>query len=291
MFERLKEKFTASDYSKRFPTLSISISSGLAVLLSSKSYRNVLFNPISFIKLNAFEAESVPFLEPQKKEKPVILFDFNNFLSCDRFSLSRFDYLVHKRAFCEEFLFNIAHYYEIICVSDRLPSTGHSILESLDPLGCIAYRIFLRDKRMLDSAHLSRSLSQLTVISSSPDEFHGDFEQNIIKLPKYTGNPDSTLLDLMHFFINMHYMNLKDVRSMLQSYKSCNFIETFRTIQKKLFKQRNLLSFANFDKKVKEINLKKIEEYKHMKSKIERTAGSDQGYRNFVVNVIKNIVL
>ncbi|ELA42694.1 uncharacterized protein VICG_00009 [Vittaforma corneae ATCC 50505] len=292
MFEILKEKFKVSDYSKRFPVLSVSIASGLAFLLSSKSYRNILFNPISFIKLSVFEDESVPFLESQKKEKPVILFDFNNFLSCDKFSLARFDYLTYKRAFCEEFLFNIAYYYEIICVSDRLPSIGHNIIESLDPLSCISYRIFLRDKKMLDSRHFNRSLSKLMVVSSSHNEFHRDFDQNLIKLPKYTGNFDSSLLDLMHFFINVHYMNLKDVRSMLQSYKNCDFIETFKTIQRKLFNQRNLLSFGSFENKVKEINSRKIEEYKNMKAKIKKTVNNGQkSYRTFIFSVLKNMIL
>lgn len=288
MFEELKEKFRSSDSSKKFPVFSFSILSGITAILASNSHRDLLFGPISFIKKNLQEDSSIPFLESQKKEKPTIMFDFNNFLSNNRFSWSRFDFITEKRAFCEEFLFNIAHYYEIISLSDRMATIGHSILDDLDPLGCITYRIFLNDKKLLDSNHLCRDLSKLVIISTTKNEFNKDFDKNIIKLEPYNGKKDNNLLDMMHFFINLHYMNLKDFRSTLESYKNTDFIDSFKKIQRKLFQQRNMLSFKNFDKKINEINSNKIKEYKNVKENIKEPP---KDYKNIFTSIIKNFLL
>jgi len=288
--KHLKRDFNASDSSRSFPVLS----STLGLLLALKPTRTAIFSPISFIGQSVIERERVPRLETQKKKKPVILFDFNNFLCCDRFSLSRFDFVTYKRLFCEEFLFNMAHYYEMVGVSDRSAPSGHRILQFLDPLGCIGYHVFLRDKREMDSAHLNRDLRQLTVITTSDGEFSSDFNRNLLRLPQFRVGETSTathLTDLMHFFTNLYYMNVKDVRGVLESYRNSDFVETFTDVQKRLFRQRNLLSFNSYDEKVKEINRRKTEEYKTAKKKIAVEAASTSQYKEYALAVMKNILL
>lgn len=291
--ESLKKGFQASENSKKFPMVSSTLAV-LCFLFPINVPKAALSNPLSFLRQNIMENHCVPRLEQQKKKKPVVMFDFNNFLSCDRFSLTRFDLITYKRYFCEEFLFNIAHYYELVNVSDCAPATGQRIIGFIDPLGCIGYQVFLKDKRKFDGAHLNREQNQLIVISTSENEFHNDFDQNLIRIPKFLGNQkhiDSDLAGLMHFFINLHYMNVKDVRSILQSYRGCSFIESFGDVQKKLFRQRNLLNWNSYEKKLKEIDKNKIEEYRNLKQKINPNTSSQFRYQDFIIGIAKNIFL
>lgn len=280
-----------SETPKNFPFLSLSLLGGFGAILYSKVSRGLLLSPISFIKCNILECGHPPVLEAQKKEKPVLLFDFNNFLSYDRFSFSRFDSITHKRAFCEEFLFNMAHYYEIICVSDRMAVVGDRILKLLDPLECMSYRIFLSNKRLFDSTHLNRDISKMAVISTSKNEFHDSFDQNLIMIDKFTGKTDSSLLDLMHFFINLHYTGSNDFRDVLKSYQGFDFINSFKTVQKRLFKERNLFSLDSFERKLNEINKKKIEEYKIVETRFKNRSRDFNSYRSFISGIVKSILL
>lgn len=265
MFEESFNKFKRSKFSSQTPTMSpFLLLGGLGLFWS---YKNILLNPISFIKTVAFEDSSIPILEPQKVQKNSILFDYRDFLSCNKFSLSRFDLLNVKRMCCEELLFYLAHYYELICVSDGIPLISDLDLKELDPLGCISYKIFINNKKDLKPENLNRNLNDLTVISTSPSEFHSCFDKNILILPKFRGEKDDRLLDLVHFFTNLHFSKVTDVRSVLQSYKNCDFFKSFKNIQERLFNQRNLFTFENFHQKLEHINQKKIDDYRQVKAK------------------------
>lgn len=222
---------------------------------------------VSFIK----EPDLVPTLEPQSTDKPSILFDYDNLLSTTQFDISKFDFLHIKRAYCEEFLFYLAHYYELICISDRVPAISHKEIKEIDPLGCISYKIFINDKKDLKPVNLNRDLNKLIVISNKGQsndgsfdnsEFDSEFDSNILPI-----NSNCDLLPLMHFFTNLHFMNVPNTQDVISSYKEkgSDFIEDFKKTQERLFNQRNLFSFGSFSKKLSEINEKKVKDYKSIK--------------------------
>lgn len=114
------------------------------------------------------------------------------------------------------------------------PVIGHIALNKIDPYGCITYRVFIDEKKRINSSNINRNLESTVFISTKNNEFHTDFKSNIIKLPKWNCSKDNTMLDLVHFFTNFNYMNPKDVRPTLMSYNNKNFIDNFKVIQKQL---------------------------------------------------------
>lgn len=291
LVDSIARDFKDSESSKQFPALSLSILSGLSLIMSKKKYRDILSNPISFIKHEIVENDQIQTLEPQSIQRPTVLFDFKNFLYTDRFSLARFDMVPLKRYFCEEFLFNIAHYYEIISVTDGLPVVSDRILSKIDPFGCIKYRIYLKDKRSFGVDQLNRELSKLIVISTTEDEFHKDFDDNTLRISPFTEKHDTKLTDMMHFLINLHYSNSKtDFRNIIKSYKDVDFFVTFRKIQQKLFSQRNLLSFNRFETQLKKINQEKITEYANFKNKVGIPDDRTTKFKDIVYSFIKTVV-
>ncbi|KAM0681628.1 hypothetical protein GINT2_000141 [Glugoides intestinalis] len=290
-FELSKENFKSSKCKQKFPSISTAILCCFAATMASESCRTILSNPLSFFKSCIVEQEAIPTLPAKKSGKPTVIFDYDHFISCDKFSFSNLDLITYKRAFCEEFLFNAAYYYELILISERSQEVGDQILKFLDPLGCISYRLYVKDKRVIDPACLNRDMSKLLVFSTGEDEFNSKFNENLVKLPEFNGKPDTGLLDLMHFLINLHFMDIKDFRETIQSYIGKDFIKTFKSVQKKLFQQRNILSFGSFANKLEKVNLNKIEEYKNVKENIKKSENKTQRYRGFIRNFLKNAFL
>ena len=144
MLKDLFCKFNSSKYASEPPyTSSLFLMGGIGLILA---YKEMFINPISFLKTSIFEDDTIPILEAQPLEKNTILFDFRNFLSYSRFSLSKFDFVNVKRFYCEEFLFYLAQYYELICISDGIPFLDNKKIKKIDPLNCISYKIFVNNK-------------------------------------------------------------------------------------------------------------------------------------------------
>lgn len=251
----------------------------------------MLCSPLAFIGSSLLEKDAVPTIPNQEKEKPVILLDTNNLLSCDRFSLARFDVATSKRAYAEEFLFNVAHYYEIIAVSDVYQPEGLRILDQVDPFGCISYRVFVENKRAFRKENLNRPLSRLAVVSSSENEFHPDFDRNTIRLGRWSGKKDSVLLDMVHFFTNLHYMNLKDYRATIESYRGSDFCVSFRNTLRRLFCQRNLFSQGKFQQKLEEVNERKIRDYEAAKKSLLKLKVERGGMRSLALRFLRGLIL
>lgn len=291
-FRKSRDDFITSDSTKKFPIITSSILSGIAVNAFTKTGRSIISNPLSFIWNNLCERNDLPSLQKKETEKPVILFDLQNFLVCNKFSLRRFDFITYKRAFCEEFLFNAAYYYELIALSERNLEFGDVLLKKIDPLGCISYRLFLNNKKEFRIKNLNRDEKRLIVISTSDNEFNRDFDKNVIQMAPFKGRNDTELLDLMHFLINLQFMNLNDFRPTIESYKGKDFKKTFQNVQKRLFSQRNMFSLTSFDKKLREVNMKKIEEYQKIKSKFEKKkSGNSNDYKWILSRFIKSVIL
>lgn len=286
--QSLYSKFVKSKFSSHPPTLTPFILMGSIGLFMS--CKDLFSNPISFLKSSIFEEEAIAILEPQKNAKGTILFDYRNFLSYNKFCLSRFDFINIQRSYCEEFLFYLAHYYEVVCISDGIPLLCNREIKRIDPLNCISYKIFVKDKKEFQTINLNRSLKRLIIISTNENEYNECFIDNILKLPLYIGKNDSNLLDLVHFFTNLHFSKVDDVRDVLFSYRNCNFFDSFKRIQERLFNQRNLFSFGKFETKLKEVNHKKISEYHQIRGKFMKPENLNV-FKDFTLRFVKCIFL
>lgn len=212
---------------------------------------------------------TVPTLPESTSRKPVVLFDAQNFLLSDRFSLKRFDFVLYRRAFCEEFLFNMIKNFELINISELPGPYGSGAINKIDPFGCISYRLALNRKRDFTLKNLNRPAERLLVISTDGDEFHRSMRDNTILVPKWNGKRDSTLFDLLHFCNTLYYLSVDDYRPTIKSYRGREFFATARAAQKSLFQQRNLLSFTSFEKKLEETNNARIDAYKTARREME----------------------
>ncbi|KAI5170900.1 mitochondrial import inner membrane translocase subunit TIM50 [Pancytospora epiphaga] len=239
-----------------------------------------------------FEDDKIPTIPPQEKPKATIIFDFKNFLTYDRYSLSRFDFITQRRSFCEEFLYNLINHYELISITDSFPTESSHVLPRLDPFGCITYRLCVYNKKHFLPLHLNRPLERVVILSTENDEFSKTFNDNIIRLPRWKGGTDTTLMDLVHFFNNMRFSNLKDYRPTIKSYQNTDFIRAFRNVQERLYNHRSMLSSVSFIAKLAEVNNRKLNEYAEAKKNMEEVKKSES-ITNYsvILGFIRSVIL
>lgn len=150
-----------------------------------------------------------------------------------------------KRPGVDQFLEAIAPpQFEIVVYTAEQGMTVFPILDALDPQGFIMYRLVRDATRFVDGHHvkdldaLNRDLSKVIVIdwNSESVKFHPD---NMLKLPRWTGNDDdTTLYDLAAFLKTIFATNVDDLRDVLAYYKQFdNPLEAFRENQRKLLMQ------------------------------------------------------
>lgn len=288
-FKSCKLNFEVSEYAQRPPTTTITVLAGLALSCVSGSPKRILSSPFSFIRDNLMETSPKFEVEKNRAKRRTIIFDPCNFLYCSKFSLRRFDQMIYKRAFAEEFLFNVAHYYDILALK-QTSGISENTWKEIDPFGCITRSISAANKHALKAHDLGVKLSDLVVISTSEGEFSSDFKENTLRLDKFSGNYDEDLLGLMHFFINMHFMEIKDVRNTLLSYQNTDFIEEFTTVQRRLFFQRNLFSLKTFENKLEEVNRRKICEYKAAKKEVFKKSQGCFNARLVCMEFLKSVI-
>lgn len=300
MIQKFIKDFRSSVYAKSIPivTPAVIISSLSAYLLarpeergdgSLGAFKSRLIDRVRAIIL---QNDPMPAIPAQDKNKPTILFDFQNLLTCNRFSLRRFDFMTYKRAYCEAFLYNLIGNYEIINISDMHAAEGTFLMNEIDPYGCIAYRLFTRDKARYTIERLNRSPSRLVVLSTAWNEFHKSLNENTIRLPKWRGEDDAKLFDIMHFFNNLHFLKLDDYRPTLKSYDGKDFFSAFRNVQKRLYNQRNLFSRTPFESRLQDVNERKVREYQLASANMEKYR-KKEGWVSYsrLVHFVKNILL
>ncbi|OXU29850.1 hypothetical protein TSAR_003020 [Trichomalopsis sarcophagae] len=150
-----------------------------------------------------------------------------------------------KRPGIDHFLEAIAPpQFETVVYTAEQGMTVFPILDALDPQGYIMYRLVRDATRFVDGHHikdldaLNRDLSKVIVIDWNPEsvKFH---RENLLKIPRWTGNDnDTTLYDLAAFLKTIYATNVEDVREVLNYYRQFdNPLETFRENQRKLLSQ------------------------------------------------------
>ncbi|KAJ8686393.1 hypothetical protein QAD02_022187, partial [Eretmocerus hayati] len=164
-----------------------------------------------------------------------------------------------KRPGVDQFLEAIAFpQFESVVYTAEQGMTVFPILDALDPQGIIMYRLVRDATRFVDGHHvkdldsLNRDLSKVIVIdwNSESVKFH---PENMLKIPRWTGNDNDTMLyDLAAFLKTIYATNVDDVRDVLNYYRQFeNPLEAFRENQKKLLVQLEEESkLQNDDKKI-----------------------------------------
>ncbi|XP_058793178.1 mitochondrial import inner membrane translocase subunit TIM50-C-like [Phymastichus coffea] len=150
-----------------------------------------------------------------------------------------------KRPGVDHFLEAIAPpQFETVVYTAEQGLTVFPILDVLDPHGYIMYRLVRDATRFVDGHHvkdldaLNRDLSKVIVIdwNSESVKFH---PENTLKIPKWTGNDNDTMLyDLAAFLKTIYATDVDDVREVLRYYHQFdNPLEAFRENQRKLLTQ------------------------------------------------------
>lgn len=222
-----------------------------------------------FISDRIFEDDKEIIVPPPKHHKPTLVFDPYSFLIKDDFSIFNFGIFTQKRCFTEEFLFDLAGSFELVSVSDRYPFVTTDIISKIDPFNIISYRVSVHDKTNFGLKNINRSPNRLLVISTEYNEFDKSLNDNMLKLPKWKGKKDNTLLYILHFLNSCKYSNIKDFRSLLSTYRDKDFVNTFKCKQQSLFRQRNMLSFSNYGKELDELNRFKVQNYEKAKKNLK----------------------
>ncbi|RQM18883.1 hypothetical protein DD237_007607 [Peronospora effusa] len=126
---------------------------------------------------------------------------------------------VCKRPGAEEFLIEMAKYYEIVVYTASLSKYADPLLDKLDPEGVIRYRLYrehcvqYEESYVKDLSLLDRDVSQTIIIDNAPMSyiFH---PRNAIGCSSFIDDPsDCELESISRFLINFH--DVEDVRDHL----------------------------------------------------------------------------
>ncbi|KAG6620167.1 nuclear LIM factor interactor-interacting protein [Phytophthora cinnamomi] len=126
---------------------------------------------------------------------------------------------VAKRPGVEEFLVEMAKYYEIVVYTASLSKYADPLLDQLDPEGVIKYRLYrehcvqYEGNYVKDLSLLARELSQTIIIDNSPMSyiFH---PKNAIGCSNFIDDPNDRELESIARFLVKHH-DVQDVRDHL----------------------------------------------------------------------------
>lgn len=281
------------------PNLS-SLTTNFNLFIIPQIYKNATpFSNLSSTIINLLHEpkQIIPVIPAQSTTKPSFIFDLDNFIIHRTFPFSIF-HKYKKRAYTGTFLFNMAHIYDLILLTAMDPHEGRSIINQIDPYGCIDYRMFVKDKKYFKKHNLNRDIAKTIFLQVDGNEegISEDFSNNIIKIGKWDGKHDNKLLSLLDFCVNMHFFNVKDYRNTITSYKNKDFFKAFDFIQRKIFKERNIFSFNvnnAYKETVKKIYDERIAAYENAKIELDQHLLRDKALKRGKnpFNVIYNALI
>ncbi|KAI9921769.1 hypothetical protein PsorP6_001882 [Peronosclerospora sorghi] len=126
---------------------------------------------------------------------------------------------VHKRPGVEEFLIEMAKYFEIVVYTASLSMYADPLLDKLDPEGVIRYRLFrehcvqYEDSYVKDLSLLDRDISQTIIIDNAPISYllH---PRNAIGCSSFIDDPNDCELESISRFLTKFH-DVDDVRDHL----------------------------------------------------------------------------
>ncbi|XP_041468823.1 mitochondrial import inner membrane translocase subunit TIM50-like [Lytechinus variegatus] len=135
--------------------------------------------------------------------------------------------------------------FEIVIYTSEQGFTAFPILDSLDPKGCIMYRLFRDATKYVNGHHvkdlssLNRDLSKVIIVDCNAKSYQLQ-PKNALGLKKWEGNDDDrTLFELAAFLRTIAASNVEDVRTVLEFYQQFDDpMEAFRINQARLQREQ-----------------------------------------------------
>ena len=177
----------------------------------------------------------LPDLPPHAQHIKTLVLDLDNVLIHSDWTRGR-GWRTFKRPGADEFIKNLAQYYELVVYTSQLSTYAEPILDRLDPQRLVQYRLYrdstqyVNGKHVRDLSKLNRDLRQVLLITADQDAYSLQPE-NAVKLFKWTttdGGEDTTLLDLLPFLEAIVRTNVSDVRDVVKSYDGTDIPTAFR---------------------------------------------------------------
>lgn len=167
----------------------------------------------------------LPDLPPQAAHIKTLVLDLDNVLIHSDWTRGR-GWRTFKRPGADDFIADLAQYFELVVYTSQLPTYADPILDRLDPHRMIQYRLYRDSTNYVDGKHvrdlskLNRDLRQVLLITADDDAWSLQPE-NAIKLRKWktSHKADTVLLDMMPFLEAIVRSNVPDVRSVVKSYE------------------------------------------------------------------------
>lgn len=184
----------------------------------------------------------LPDLPPQARHIKTLVLDLDGILIHSDWSRGR-GWRTFKRPGADDFIKDLAQYYELVVYTSQLPTYADPILDRLDPQRMIQYRLYRDSTQYVDGRHvrdlskLNRDLKQVLLITSDPEAYALQ-PDNAIKLGSWKGqNGDTTLLDLLPFLEAVVRTHVPDVRAVVKSYEGQDiptaYKERMKAVQEK----------------------------------------------------------
>lgn len=176
----------------------------------------------------------LPDLPPQASHIKTLVLDLDNVLIHSDWTRGR-GWRTFKRPGADEFIKDLAQYFELVVYTSQLPTYADPILDRLDPQRMIQYRLYrdstnyVKGKHVRDLSKLNRDLKQVLMITADPDAYSLQPE-NAIKLKKWKTDEkdDTTLLDMLPFLEAIVRTNVPDVRAVVKSYEGEDIPTAFK---------------------------------------------------------------
>ncbi|KAG2445863.1 hypothetical protein HXX76_000467 [Chlamydomonas incerta] len=166
----------------------------------------------------------LPDQHPAMKGAITLVLDLDEVLVWKEWTRQR-GWSIYKRPGVQEFLLEMAQYYEIVVYTDEPYTYADPILNKFDPQRvAVMHRLYRTDTQYLDGKHvrdlskINRDLSHVLMISAKPEAWALQ-PSNTLKLKPWKGEPgDTGLIDLIPFLQFLAMRRVKDVRDVVKSY-------------------------------------------------------------------------
>lgn len=189
----------------------------------------------------------LPDLHPQEQHVFTLVLDLNETLLYSDWKRDR-GWRTFKRPGVDDFLEQLAQYYEIIVYSDQQPMYVDPIVDRLDGKHCIRYRLSRAATRYQDGKHyrdlskLNRDPSRILYVSGNAAETCLQPENCVPVKPWKCEADDTALVDLIPFLEYVARNRPADIRPVLASYQGRDiakeFIERSKEHQRRMQEQK-----------------------------------------------------
>lgn len=171
----------------------------------------------------------LPNMHPDTPCPPTLVLDLEETLVAADWSQKK-GWRIAKRPGVDKFLEELCQHFEIVVFTSNHAGTADAIITSLDPKGCIMWRLFREATHFKDGVHckdlskLNRDLRRIVIVDDAPESFAMQPENGISIKPykiERGVNPlaDRSLERLLPFLKALAVEGVEDFRPVLRRYK------------------------------------------------------------------------